>query len=113
LPKYVLEYHNIIRRIAVKRTVLLICALVLLLDLADDGYLGKVKYVAPDSPAKSLDFSVENHKSGTVDFHPDLLAANFPGTPCQSLSQPATPVVWTAVKIIVSSLLASSGGLPL
>jgi hypothetical protein len=96
----------------VKRTILVICALVLLLDLADDGHLGNVKFVAPDSPVESLKTSCECHKSGQVESLGELPRANFLGIPYRYPSQPATPVVRTNCKIIVSSLLSSAGGLP-
>ena len=99
-------------RAAVKRTVFLICALFLLLDLADDGHLGKAKFVPPDSPVNSLKTSSEYAKSSKGDSQTDLLPANFLPPLHQSPHQPATPVIRTIHKIIVCCLLSSAGGLP-
>ena len=54
-----------------KRLKMLICALAPRLDLADDGFMGKVKIVTPHSPLSSLTAFFGNHGSGKVD-SPDL-----------------------------------------
>lgn len=48
---------------------MLICALALMLDLADEGFVGKVKIVTSHSPFKSLTAFFGNHGSGKVDSH--------------------------------------------
>ena len=54
-----------------KRLGRLICILARKLDLADYGFLGKVKIVTPPSPLKSLTAFFGNQGSGKVD-SPDL-----------------------------------------
>jgi hypothetical protein len=46
---------------AMDRLVMLIYALVLVLDLSDDGPFGRVKSVAPESPVKSLELSSDSY----------------------------------------------------
>ena len=54
-----------------KRLGRLICILARRLDLADDGFMGKVKIVTRPSPLKSLTAFFGNQGSGKVD-SPDL-----------------------------------------
>jgi hypothetical protein len=92
--------------------VVLICALVLLLDLADDGHLGKVKFVAPLPAVKSLEAASENPESGKVDCQDELLLSIFLVRSCRSQSQPSTSLVRNIRKIIISFHPQSAGGLP-
>ena len=95
-----------------KRSVMLICALVLVTDLSDDGRLGKATFVSPHSPVKSLEVSSDHYGSVEPDCHNELLRANFQYPSRQSLGQPVNPVVQHTRKIIHSCNVSSSGGIP-
>jgi hypothetical protein len=95
-----------------KRIVLLILALLLLSDLAEDGCLGKAKYVTPSSSAKTIDISHLHSDSGKVDNHYTLPSAG--GEICPPMEfQPVTLAVQPALKIIIPNHNGSSGGIPL
>jgi hypothetical protein len=95
-----------------KRMVMVICILILMCDLSDDGHLGNTKFLAPHSPVKSLEVS-SNHdaSSAAPGCHNEPLGANFQLFSPQSRGQPPNPVVSHTRKIIVTSHL-SAGGLP-
>jgi hypothetical protein len=83
------------RRVSMKRTVLLICTFVLLIDLAADGQLGKVRFVAPCSPVKSLNTAPDHHKLGQVESHVGIPPPNFLSAPRRPIRQTATQLVQT------------------
>jgi hypothetical protein len=95
-----------------KRLLFLMCALLLLVDLADDGYIGKVKYVPPyGQGANSFNLSSQ---------HPDKIDLQFglppPKWPCslhcwQYLVKSIE--VGRAFTVSGCHLLSSSGGMPL
>jgi len=95
-----------------KRTVMLICALVLVLDLSDDGRLGKATFVVPPSPVKSLEASPDHYGSAEPVCQGEQTPANFQHAPRPSPGQPVNHVVQHTRKIIISSHLSSAGGLP-
>lgn len=95
-----------------KRMVMLICILFLILDLADDGCLGKAKFVAPHSPVKSLEVSSNHYGSEAIDCHTEVLWGNFELPFPQSRGKPTKPVVQQSRRIIFTSHLCSAGGLP-
>jgi hypothetical protein len=98
---------------AMKRLVICICVLFLMFDLAEDGCLGKVKFVAPHSPVKSLGVSYKHYRSETPDCHPEILRAHLQLPFPQFRSPPTNPVVvQQSRKIIFTSHLSSAGGLP-
>jgi hypothetical protein len=95
-----------------KRMVIFICVLFLMLDLADDGGLGRAKLVSPPSPVKSLEVSYEDYGSEAPDCQHEVLPSNFSFPFPQSHSQFTKPVVHKSHKIIFTSHLSSAGGLP-
>ena len=95
-----------------KRIVLSILVLLLISDLAEDGCLGKAKFVAPSSSAKTSITSHPHNCSGKVDNHYKLPSAG--GKICRLMKfQPVTLVVQPALKLINSNHNGSSGGIPL
>jgi hypothetical protein len=96
-----------------KRMVVLICALVLVLDLSDDGRLGKAASVVPHSPVKSLEVSSDHYGSVEPDCHNKLPLITFQCASRQSFGKPLCHVVQHTRKIIHFCNLTSSGGIPL
>jgi hypothetical protein len=90
-----------------KRVVLLLMS-----DLAEDGCLGKTKFVAPHSPVKSLEISSKYCGVEAPDCHHEILRANLQLPFPQSRSEPTKPAVQQSRKLIVTSHLSSAGGLP-
>jgi hypothetical protein len=95
-----------------KRVVLLILVLLLVIDLGEDGCLGKATFVSPDSAAKTSLTSALDDCSGKVD-SPYTLPS--PGGEISHLlqCQPVTLRVQPALKIIIYNHSGSSGGMPL
>jgi hypothetical protein len=91
---------------------MLICALFLMFDLADDGRLGRVRFVAPQTPVKSLNSAASHYCAAKSDSQNELSRADILRIPSQFPIQPATFVVHQTRKIIVSCHLSSAGGLP-
>ena len=96
-----------------RRTVLLILALLLMFDLAEDGCLGKAKFDLPHPSAKTSVTSSHHFDSGQVDFRHELASADLPGIPRHADTQPVTLGVQPTLQIIYSCHLSSSGGIPL
>jgi hypothetical protein len=94
-----------------RRLVFLICIVVLMCDLADDGFLGKVKLVAPNHTAKYSVASPQSN-SGKADSQSGPPPENSPDfldrLPGQSVSFDVVPFF----KISDFYLLSSAGGLP-
>jgi len=95
-----------------KRLALFICVLFLMLDLADDGRLGKAIYVVPHSPVKSLQVSSSQNGSVEDGCHGEVWQDNFQYTPLQFPGRPIARVIQHTRKIIHNSNLSSSGGIP-
>jgi hypothetical protein len=95
-----------------KRIVLGICALLLLADLADDGYLGKVPALLPQGPGN---FSLTTSPDSSGDMAPQVWLP--PGELRATLQgwqkQPVLVEVGNTLAKIDCCLLGSSGGLPL
>jgi hypothetical protein len=95
-----------------KRILFLVCALLLLVDLADDGYLGKVTYATPyGKGSNSFNLSSKN---------PDKIDLQFGLPPPKSIgSLHCWQYLLTSIEVghtfTVSGchLLSSSGGMPL
>jgi hypothetical protein len=94
-----------------KRVVLLILVLLLVIDLGEDGCLGKATFTAPASAAKTSLISPLLNCSGKVDSPYPLPS---PGGEILRLMplQPVTLLVQPAFKIIIYNHIGSSGGLP-
>jgi hypothetical protein len=96
-----------------KRMVLLILVLLLTTDLADDGCLGKPKFVSPGSPVKSLEVSYKHYGSEAPDCHHEIPRAKVKLPWPQFRSPPSNPLVsQQSRKIIFISHLGSAGALP-
>jgi hypothetical protein len=95
-----------------KRMIMLICALVLVLDLTDDGRLGKATSVVPHSPVKSLEVSSDHYGSVQPDCHNELPRGTSQCPSRSSLGKPVSRVVQHTLKIIHSCNPPSSGGIP-
>jgi hypothetical protein len=95
-----------------KRGVLLILALLLLLDLADDGYLGKAKFVPPYSTAKTSLTSAPQYDTGKIDSSGSLPSPDWRDMSGPRHLQPVMPLVQLARKIITPCNNGSSGGIP-
>jgi hypothetical protein len=96
-----------------KRAFLLIFAVLLLLDLADDGYLGKVKFVPPHSSAKTSLTSTLQSNSGGGDLRYTMPSPAHTETCDRKQFQPILLRVHPTLKIIFSCSNGSSGGIPL
>jgi hypothetical protein len=94
-----------------RRLVFLICIVVLMCDLADDGFLGKVKLVAPNHTAKYSVASPQSN-SGKADSQAGLPPENAVVSLDQFPSQSASLGIIPFFKIRDFFLLSSSGGLP-
>jgi len=96
-----------------RRFLLLIFALLLMLDLADDGCLGKAKFVSPLSPPPASADSSHKTKSGQGDFWLELPPADSRG----NLNHFGTYSVKVSIQhdfiIKYYHHISSSGGLPL
>ena len=95
-----------------RRVVLLICALILLADLCDDGQLGTARYVAPPSPAQSLAAAGDHLNAGGADCHHLLVCASCQSDSPESRPQTRLPVDRQPCKFLIFSHYSTAGGLP-
>ena len=96
-----------------KRVVLLILVLMLLIDLADDGCIGKANFYLP---APSTEISVTScpySDSGHTDFSYEFASTDFPESFKHGDTKPVTLRVLHILQIIHCCHLSSSGGIPL
>jgi hypothetical protein len=97
-----------------KRLVLLILVLILMVDLAEDGYLGKATPYLPCPSAKTSLTSSHNHPgSGQTDFRHELASTDLPGSPHYDEAQPTILLLPHTLQIMHCCHLGSSGGIPL
>jgi hypothetical protein len=94
-----------------KRAVGFILAL-LLLDLAEDGCLGKAHFVAPQSSAQTSLLAPLHHCSGKIEF-PSTLPPDGRAIFHLRRVQTLRFLVHPALKIIICIHIGSSGGIPL
>jgi hypothetical protein len=94
-----------------KRGILLILALLLILDLAEDGCLGKAKLVDSQSSAETSLSSSLLDCSGKVD-PADAPPSQGGEISCLKQCQAVIPLVQSALKIIIYNHTGSSGGIP-
>jgi hypothetical protein len=94
------------------RVVLLICALILLDNLCDDGQLGKASYVAPSSPAQSLAVSGDHLNAGVADWHHLLVCVSCQSDSSESRAQTILPFDRQPCKLLIFSHYSTAGGLP-
>ena len=83
-----------------KRLVLLLFALVLVIDLADDGCLAKARFVSPHASVKVSVASSHHGGAGKLDAPGALQPAEGRGPPGQGLRQPVIPWVQQTLKLI-------------
>jgi hypothetical protein len=99
--------------VAVKRAVLIICLIAMIIDLTQDGALGKASFVPPHSSHKPLIASPHQFGASTID---DAPAKAPPATGVRPpYYQPSTYAITMAQnypKFIYSCHFSSSGGLP-
>jgi hypothetical protein len=95
-----------------KRAIPLIIALLLIFDLADDGCLGKAKFVAPQHAAQ-YSVASSSHNSGKADSQIALPPEHLRDNPEQFLSYAASVEVDHYHKISFFPFHGSSGGIPL
>ena len=97
-----------------KSAVLFILMLILLVDVAEDGYLGNVKYCLPQPSAKTTVISSHHFSGlGQGDFQNDLASPYFPGSPRYGEARPVSIFVPPNLQIMHCCHLSSSGGIPL
>jgi hypothetical protein len=89
-----------------------ICVLFLMFDLAEDGCVGRAKFVSPQSPVESSEVSRKDYGSEAPDCHHEIRWANLQLPFPQFRSQPTKPLVQQSRKIVFISHLSSAGGLP-
>jgi hypothetical protein len=96
-----------------KRMALLILVLLLLVDLAEDGCLGKANFYLPTPSAKTSVTSCPHSDSGHNDFRHKLASINLPGSPLYDIAQPITLLVSHTLQIMHCCHLGSAGAIPL
>jgi hypothetical protein len=96
-----------------KRAILLIVLLLLLIDLGQDGCLGKADAVPPDFSAQSSLASPAQGDFGKIDPHFTLASPDCWEIFGQWQFQPIALRVQPTLKIITCNHTSSSGGLPL
>lgn len=95
-----------------KRILVLLCALLFLLDLADDGYLGKAPALTPQLPG-TVSFFSSPDSSGTIVPQVWLADIALLGALQRWQNQEILVEVEEHLTKIDCYLLGSSGGLPL
>jgi hypothetical protein len=96
-----------------KRGIVLIVLLLLLIDMGQDGCLGKAPLVPCDFSAHTSLTSPPQYEAGKVDSHHKLSLANSRGLSGWWQFQPLSLRVQPALKIITCCHTTSSGGIPL
>jgi hypothetical protein len=96
-----------------KRVVFLILVLLLFVDLAEDGYLGKVNFYLPNHSAKTSVTSCPHSDSGHTDFRYEFASTELPGSPPHCEAHPVTLPLPLALQIMHCCHLSSAGGIPL
>jgi hypothetical protein len=95
-----------------KRIFFLMCALLLLADLADDGYIGKVPALLPQGP-ENLSFTTSADNSENMTPQGGLLLGELRVILQRRQNQSVAVEVGNTLARIDCCLLGSSGGLPL
>jgi hypothetical protein len=96
----------------VKRILILFCALFLMLDMADDGCLGKAQFDVPLGQG-TYSFTCSPDGSGNLDTQVGLPLTNFLAIPQRFPNLPLLLEVDRAISLIDFYFSSSSGGLPL
>jgi hypothetical protein len=96
-----------------QRVIVLMVMLLLLIDLGQDGCLGKAVLVPPDGSAGSSLTSSPQYEAGKADSHHKLSLANSRGLSGWWQCQPVSLRVQPALQIIIYCHTNSSGAIPL
>jgi hypothetical protein len=96
-----------------KRSMLLILALLLMMDLAEDGFLGKATFELPRAVAKTSASTTHHNYSGQVDCRHEVPLAHLSDPPGRAHYQPVSFRIQPTFKIIDYRNPGSSGGVPL
>jgi hypothetical protein len=98
-----------------KRLVLFILVLILLVDVAEDGYLGKIKFCLLNHSAKISVTSSHHHPGlGQTDCQEELVSSKVLGSPNYGKGrQPVNLSLSSTLQIMYNCHLSSSGGIPL
>jgi hypothetical protein len=95
-----------------KRLFILLFIIALMLDLSDDGHLGKDKFVPPESPVQSLKTSTDLVSAAKPLCYHGLSIAKIQHFVLPSFAQPIKSVVQNPRKTFLSTNFSSAGGLP-
>jgi hypothetical protein len=96
-----------------KRMVLLILVLLLMIDSAEDGLLGKTKLALPDSSVKASVTSSHHPDSDQNNFRQDMASTDLPQNPNHGDSHSVNLRFLPCLQIIDCCHFSSSGGIPL
>ena len=95
-----------------KRGILLIVMLLVVLDLDEDGYFGKVQFVPPSSTTKIFLKSFKHYNSGQIGSYDVVPSLNWRGMPNLRQSQLIMHMSQLGLKFIDTCNHGSSGGIP-
>jgi hypothetical protein len=96
-----------------KRMVLLILVLLLMVDLAEDGFLGNAKVYLPGPSAETSVTSSHNHPGlNQADSRYELVSPDLPERLVDGHAQPVTLPVSSTLQIMYCCHVSSSGGIP-
>ncbi len=96
-----------------KRIMLFIFVLLLMIDLADDGFFGKVEFYLPYPSAKTSITPSLHPDSGQIDFRHEIASTDLSRSFRHGDVQPVTLRVLPTLQIMHCCHLNSSGGIPL
>jgi hypothetical protein len=97
-----------------KRMLLLILVLLLMMDLAEDGCLGKAKFnLSNPSATTSVTQTDDQPDSDKTDFRHEPASIELPGSPHHGGPRPVIPHLPHTLQIIHCCHISSSGGIPL
>jgi hypothetical protein len=96
-----------------KHMMLLILVLILLADLAKDGYLGQVTFCLTYPSSKTYVPSFQNHPgSGQTDFQDELASPNLPGDSCPGNDRPLVFFGSPTPQLMISAISAVPAATP-
>ena len=97
-----------------KRLVLFILALILLVDLSEDGFIGKVEFCLPNHSAKTpVILSSKYPVSAQIYLGHELASPNFLGNPRHGKARSVSFLsILPTLRIMHCCHLSSAGGLP-
>jgi hypothetical protein len=96
-----------------KRLVLAILALLLLVDLAEDGCLGKATVYLPCPSAKTTVTSSHHPCSAKIDLRLQLASPDLPESPQHDNTKPGSLRISSTLLILHCCHFNSAGGIPL